>query len=173
MDLLYSYIPKWVQSAKALRSYDKWRNQGFPGWANRPPGRPKWGRKWRNFEEKWENLQENEERLRKCSYLAHPGVRGWLRPWLWRHKNMPDLKIAIFCEKYAKIQNFAIKVLNIRISPGVLLIQKENGNSNMFCKFQYHSMQIFFKMANFKYLKLKKVASTPSPSDFDGLPYPG
>ena len=22
MDLLYSYIPKWVQSAKALRSYD-------------------------------------------------------------------------------------------------------------------------------------------------------
>ena len=34
-----------------------------------------------NFEEKWEKLQENEERLRKFSYLAHPGVRGWLRPW--------------------------------------------------------------------------------------------
>ena len=31
-------------------------------------------------EEKWEKLQGNEERLRKCSYLAHPGVRGWLQP---------------------------------------------------------------------------------------------
>ena len=61
---------------------------------------------------------------------------------------MPDLKIAFFCEKYAEIQNIAFKVLNIRISPGVLLIQKENGNSNMFCKFQHHSLQIFFKMAN-------------------------
>ena len=64
---------------------------------------------------------------------------------------MSDLKIAIFCEKYAKIQkiqNFAIKDLNIRISPGFLLMQRENGNSNMFCKFQHHCMQIFFKMAN-------------------------
>ena len=42
----------------------------------------------------------------------------------------------------------------------------------MFCKFQHHSMQISFKMANFKCLKTEKVASTPSPSDFDGLPYP-
>ena len=47
---------------------------------NRSPGRPKWGRKWSKFEEKWEKLQENEERMRKCSNLAHPGVRGWLRP---------------------------------------------------------------------------------------------
>ena len=61
---------------------------------------------------------------------------------------MPDLKIAIFSENKAKIQNFAIIVLNIRISSGFLLIQKENDNSNMFCKFQHHSMQILFKMAN-------------------------
>ena len=26
--------------------------------------------------EKWEKLQENEERLKKSSYLARPGVRG-------------------------------------------------------------------------------------------------
>ena len=29
---------------------------------------------------KKQNIQENEEKLRKCSYLAHSGVRGWLRP---------------------------------------------------------------------------------------------
>ena len=65
---------------------------------------------------------------------------------------MSDLKIAIFCkkiDKIQKIQNFAIKVLNIRISLGFLLIQKENGNFNMFCtKFQHHSMQILIKMVN-------------------------
>ena len=32
------------------------------------------------MKKKWEKLQENEERLRKSSYLAHPGVRGWLQP---------------------------------------------------------------------------------------------
>ena len=54
-----------------------------------------------------------------------------------------------FLRKIGKNSNFAITVLNIRISPGFLLIQKGNGNSNMFCKFQHHSMQIFFfKMAN-------------------------
>ena len=63
--------------------------------------------------------------------------------------------------KIQKIQNFAIKVLNIISSPGFLLIQKENGNSNMFCKFQHHSMQIFFKMANYFFLKTEKVATTP------------
>ena len=63
--------------------------------------------------------------------------------------------------------------MNIRISLGFLLIQKENGNSNMFCKLQHHTMQISFKMANKCFLKIEKVATTPSPSDFDGLPYPG
>ena len=33
-----------------------------------------------NLRKKWEKLQENEKRLRKCSYLAHPGVTGWLQP---------------------------------------------------------------------------------------------
>ena len=44
-------------------------------------------------------------------------------------------------------QNFAIKVLNDRFSSGFLLIKKGNDNSNMPCKFQLHSMHIFFKMA--------------------------
>ena len=30
----------------------------------------------------------------------------------------------------------------------------------------------FFKMANLCFLKNENAASTPSPSDFDGLPYP-
>ena len=66
---------------------------------------------------------------------------------------MPDLKIELNCDFLSKIPNFAIKVLNIRISPGFLLIQQENGNSNMFCKFHHHSMQIVFKMANFLFSK--------------------
>ena len=60
-------------------------------------------------------------------------------------------KIATFCQKIgenSRFQNFAIKVLNIGLSPCVLLLQKENENSNMFCKFYLHSMQVFFfKMA--------------------------
>ena len=47
----------------------------------------------------------------------------------------------------SKISKFCYKILYIGISQGFLLIQKENDNSNMFCKFNLHSMQIFFKMA--------------------------
>ena len=59
----------------------QWRSQDLPGWASHPPGRPNWGSKWKKIEEKCEKIEENEEKLRKCSYLAHPGVRGWLRSW--------------------------------------------------------------------------------------------
>ena len=63
--------------------FEQWRSQDLSGWATRPPGRLKWWRKWRKFEEKWEKIQEDEERLRKYFHLAHPGVRGWLLPWFW------------------------------------------------------------------------------------------
>ena len=79
---LEEYHPTWRSISNEMRYWGQWRNQGLPGWASRPPGGLKWGRKWRTFEEKWEKLQENEVRLRKCSYLAHPGMRGWLRLWL-------------------------------------------------------------------------------------------
>ena len=85
---------------------------------------------------------------------------------------MPDLKIAIFLRKIGEKLKFRFKRSEYQNSPGPLLIQKEIGNSNMFCKFQHNSMQIFFKMVNYVFLKLRTVASTPSPSDFDGLPYP-
>ena len=74
------FLHKWI-GVQLLQHLNQWRSQGLPGWASRPPERRKWGRKWRKFEEKWEQIQKNEERLSKCSYLAHLGVRGWLRPW--------------------------------------------------------------------------------------------
>ena len=43
--------------------------------------RPKWGRRWKKFEKTWEKIQKNEEKFWKYSYLAHPGLRGWLRLW--------------------------------------------------------------------------------------------
>ena len=52
-------------------------------------------------------------------------------------------------------------------------IQKGNCNSNMFCKFQHHSMQIFFKMANFLFSKnWKGCINPPHPLTLTGLPYP-
>ena len=47
-----------------FKSQWQWRSQGLPGWASRPPGRPKWG-KWRKFwgkmretMGKWGNIEE-------------------------------------------------------------------------------------------------------------------
>ena len=69
----------------------QWRSQGLPGWASRPPGRPKWGRKWRKFEKKmrettgkWGNIEEiflscplGSERL--ATALVIPGVDSYSR----------------------------------------------------------------------------------------------
>ena len=57
--------------------------------ANHPPERPKWGQNLKIFEGKWEKLQEYEERMRKCSYLAHPRERGWLRPCFFLEADWP------------------------------------------------------------------------------------
>ena len=50
-----------------------WHCQGLPGWASCPPRRPKWGEKWRKFEEKSRRIEER-------FLFAHMGVRGWLHP---------------------------------------------------------------------------------------------
>ena len=104
MDLLYSYIPKWVQSTKALRSYDVMKTC--------------WTWKLRYFAKK---IGEKSKKSKGCY-------------------------------KSSEYQNFT----------RFLLIQKESGNSNMFCKFQHHSMQIFFKMSNFKCLKIEKGCVHPT-----------
>ena len=43
---------------EGLWRHSQWRSQGLPGRACRPPGEPKWGRKWERFEEKWEKMIE-------------------------------------------------------------------------------------------------------------------
>ena len=68
-----------------------------------------------------------------------------------------------FCYKNSKYQNFTPVFF--------LLIQEENDNSNMFCKFQLHSMHNILKWR----LKISKIwarLQPPPPSDFDALPYP-
>ena len=62
-------FPTVFQCSHSMRNNTQWHSQGLPGWASRPPGRSKWGRKLRKFEEKWEKLKENEERLRKFLVL--------------------------------------------------------------------------------------------------------
>ena len=60
---------KMVFNYQIFVSKSRWCSQGLVD------ARPKWGRKWRKFEEKWENLPENVEKFRKWSYLTHP--REW------------------------------------------------------------------------------------------------
>ena len=92
MDLLYPYIPKWVQSAKALRSYDI--------------------------------IKTIEKIELNCDFLRKIGENSKFR------------------YKSSKYQNFI----------GFFAYTKEkNGNSNMFCKFQHHSMQIFFQNGEFMF----------------------
>ena len=52
--------------------------RAFPG---RPSGVPKWGRKWKTFEENKENLIEIKGNSEESGTLAHSGLWGWLRPW--------------------------------------------------------------------------------------------
>ena len=70
---------------------------------------------------------------------------------------MPDLKIELNCDFLRKIgenSKFRYKSSEYQNFTGFFAyIQKGNGNFNMFCKFQHHSMKIFFKMANFLFSK--------------------
>ena len=71
-------------------------------------------------------------------------------------------------------RNFKIcyKTSKHKISPIFLLIWKESDTLNMFYKFQFHSMHICFQNGDFKCQKTEKGCIHPSPSDFNGLPYP-
>ena len=79
------------------------------------------------------------------------------------------LKIFDFREKQVKIQNFAIIDLNIRISQGLLLTNRCNGDSKICCTGQLRNMQIFFfQNGN---IIFSGVATTLLLPNFDGLPY--
>ena len=56
------------------------------------------------------------------------------------------LEIAIFHD-IDENSKFRYKSFEYQNFSEFLLIQKENGNPNMFCEFQLPSMQIFLKMA--------------------------
>ena len=77
---------------------------------------------------------------------------------------MPDLKIELNCDFLRKIgenSKFCYKSSEYQNFTGFFAIQQENGNSNMFCKFQYHNMQIFFRIANFLFSKNWKGCINP------------
>ena len=48
------------------------------------------------------------------------------------------------------------KILNMIITPGFLLMQKENGNLNLFRKFQLREYADICQNGDFKFLKKKK-----------------
>ena len=50
-------------------AYVQWRSQGLPGWASRPPGEPKWGRKWVRLRKNKINWSKFEEKMRKVEIL--------------------------------------------------------------------------------------------------------
>ena len=57
-------------------------SQGLPGWASREDHQEDQNEEEhkKNFRKNEKKQQENEAILRKCSDLAHLGVKGWLRP---------------------------------------------------------------------------------------------
>ena len=103
MDLLYPYIPKWVQSAKALRSYDV---------------------------------------IKTC--------RTWKLRFFRKNRR-----------KFKKIQNFAIKVLNIRISPGFCLYRRKMVIPTCSVSFSIIVCRYFSKWRITFFLKLKRLQQPP------------
>ena len=57
-------------------------------------------KKVKKIKEKWEKPPENEEKLRKCSYLAYPGVRGWHVRNSLSHKQLHNFKTTIIGMAY-------------------------------------------------------------------------
>ena len=86
-----------------IKSLQQWRTVAMAFKASRvgesPTRKAELRKKMKENWGKWEKIQENEEKLRKCSYLAHPGVRGWLRPWFaippLRHQRAKGPKFSI------------------------------------------------------------------------------
>ena len=78
------------------------------------------------------------------------------------------LKLPIYSEIQAKMEYFAKKVPNIRISQGLLLPKKEKAFLTLYCKIQAHNMNIFLKIVISNIVGLHP---PPSPAEFDVLPY--
>ena len=57
----------------------KWCSQRLPRWVSRPPGGPDWGRNLQKNEDKMGENNRKWGQMRKCSSIAHPRLRVWLR----------------------------------------------------------------------------------------------
>ena len=62
--VLPGVLPKavWFKLGSGVWGRKQWRSQDLSGWASRPPGEPKWGRKW---EKNWGKLRKFGRNLRK------------------------------------------------------------------------------------------------------------
>ena len=82
-----------------VSSQIQWRNQGLPGWASCPPGRPKWGRKWRKFEQKMREPMGKWGRIEEMFLSCPPESEGLAtalhRSWnLWFDGPFSELQCA-------------------------------------------------------------------------------
>ena len=97
----------WIWPYRGWGRGRQWRSQGLPGWATRPPGSPKWGRRsWKNWGKmkkntgKWGKIEETflscppgSERL--ATALEGGGdVDTQLRKWWWWSDS--NLKVRVF-----------------------------------------------------------------------------
>ena len=102
--------------------------------------------------------------------LFHFSKETWKLSTFW-----PE-KYAKICKKNAKIQNknqnFAIKSLNIRISPVLCLYKRKMVIPTCSVSFSIIVCKYFSKWRINVFLKLKRLQQPPSPSDFDDLSYP-
>ena len=83
-------------------------------------------------------------------------------------KNMRKFKK----KKEKQKQNFAIKSLNIRISPVLCLYKRKMVIPTCSVSFSIIVCKYFSKWRINVFLKLKRLQQPPSPSDFDDLSYP-
>ena len=75
-NVLQCTMGKNGETSKAMSRGQWLRHCPLPGWAARPPGEPKWGRKWEKFEEK---IRKNDQNLGKKWGKWNPYPPGTVR----------------------------------------------------------------------------------------------
>ena len=83
LQVLFLTFNLFLFQLRGSNHFNQWRSQGLPGWVSRPARGPKWRRKCAKFvEKKKEKLIAIWGKNEESETLAHPGLWGWLRPWL-------------------------------------------------------------------------------------------
>ena len=77
-----------IVNKQVLHEQKLWRSQGFPGWASRPPGGPKWGKKiskvWGKIRKIYWNLSKKWGKWNPCPPGIPSYVRGIKYPGIFR-----------------------------------------------------------------------------------------